>query len=176
MLYYYIVSRAPESLIICVPIYYFFILGSHRAVVHICYFPHIRGTTNAGATWHESSHAIMVHWACWDGIRMDSRPTWCRLDFLCSCSNLMSRGGIQTGQTQIWQQRLPEANHVKVRTDCQVVSPPSIFPSFKLSVALVFDRVASLFISSLKNTSQSRAHRGRTARCTIRTARCQWSF
>ena len=27
------------------------------------------------ATWHESSHTIMLHWACWDGIGLDSRQT-----------------------------------------------------------------------------------------------------
>ena len=151
------------SLIICseVSLFSFFripgtaVLWSESVTVSS---PHIRGSADASATWHESSHAIMVHWACWDGIRLDSRPTWRRLDFLCSCSNLMSRGGIQMGQTQIWQQRLPEANHVKVRTACQVVSPPSIFPSFKLSVALVADRISSLLRSSIRNTSQSKAH------------------
>lgn len=125
--------------------------------------PHIRGTTNASATWHEGSHTIMVQWACWDRIRLDLRQTWRGLDFLCTCSNLMSRWGIQMGQTQIWQQRHPEANHVKVRTACQVVSPPSIFASLKLSVSLVVDRVASLFISPIKNASQTRAQRAGAA-------------
>lgn len=76
------------------------------------------------ATWHEPSHAIMLRWACWKRIRLDWRQTCRRLGFLASCSNLAPHGGIQMGQTQIWQRRRPEANHVKAGTTCQVALPP----------------------------------------------------
>lgn len=124
--------------------------------------PPIRGT-NASATWLESSHTIMVHWACWDGIRLDSRQIRHRLGFLCSCSNLTSRWGIQMARTQIRQQRQPEANHVKVRTGCQVMSPPYVFPSFKLSVSLLVDAVATSVILPIKNTPQPHVHWAGTA-------------
>lgn len=120
---------------------------------------HIRGTPGAvSATWHESSHASTVYWACWNGIRLNSRLTWCRLDFLRSCSNLMSHGGIQMGQTQIWQQRLPKANHVKGRMGCQVGPPSSIFPSFKLSVSLMVALITLLFNSLIRKSSQLSLH------------------
>lgn len=141
---------------ICVYSNFFHILGSIPlwSISASVTSPHMRGATDAEChlTWELSYYYAslgLLGWN-WIGFKTDmplvGYPP-------CSCSNLMSRGGIQMGQTQIWQQRLPEANHVKVRTGCQVVSPPSIFPSFALSVALVVDRIASLFISPIKNTS-----------------------
>lgn len=107
--------------------------AAQRSISSSVLSPHSRVTTDTIATWHESSHAIMLHRACWDEIRLDSRQTWPRLDFPCTCSNLTSRWGIQRGPTQIWQHRVPEANHVKVRTGCQVVSPPYVvFPTFQV--------------------------------------------
>lgn len=124
----------------------------------------IRGPEDLSATWHERSHAIMLHWACWKRMWLRSRQERRGLDFPCSCSNLASRGGIQTGQTQIWQRRHPQANHVKVRTACRVGPPPSTSPSSKLSVTPMVDSVAWLFLASVKNPSQPGPRRDGTER------------
>lgn len=62
---------------------YFCILGTLVLWSRSVLSQHIRGTPGAvSATWHESSYASMVYWACWNGIRLNSRLTWCRVDFL----------------------------------------------------------------------------------------------
>lgn len=137
---------------------------------------HRKRPEDLSATWHERSHAIMLQWACCKGMWLDSRQTRHRLDSLCSCSNLASHGGIRMDRAQIWQQRRPQANHVKVRTACWVAPPPSTSPSFKLSVAPMVDSLAWLFITPLKNTSQSRARWDGTECVRQRKFKFKWTI
>lgn len=78
------------------------------------------------------------------------------------------------GQTQIWQRRRPEANHVKVRTACQVASPPLHLFVFQALCHFLVDSVAWLFIVPIKDPSQLRAHWDGTACAPRRKFKFEW--